>query len=90
MAGVEFFGSNLKLEEQHLSDYWERCLSDDTITIPHRVIRTYNQQGDCTRVIQTNFLYRDNESDSESTPIQEEIENKENEDPAPTLVVEGK
>ena len=78
-----FRSSNLKLEEQHLSDCWERCLNDDTITIPHRVIRTYNQQGDCTRVIQTNFLYRDDESDSESTPIQEEIENEGNEDPVP-------
>ena len=78
-----FRSSNLKLEEEHLYDCWERCLSDDTITIPHRVIRTYNQQGDCTRVIQTNFLYRDDESDSESTPIQEEIDNEANEDPVP-------
>lgn len=78
-----FRSSNLKPEEQHLSDCLERCLSDDTSTIPHRVIRTYNQQGDCTRVIQTNFLYRDDESDSESTPIQEEMENEGNEDPVP-------
>ena len=78
-----FRSSNLKLEEEHLSDCWERCLSDDTITIPHRVIRTYNQQGDCTRVIQTNFLYRDDESDRESTPIQEEIHNEANEHPVP-------
>ena len=78
-----FRSSNLQLEEYHLSDCWERCLSDDTITIPHRIIRTYNQQGDCTSVIQTNSLYRDDESDSEGTPIQEEIENEGNEDPVP-------
>lgn len=89
LAGVEFFdgpeegntrpqgpkpnhfrSSNLKLEEQHLSDCWERCLTELS-------------EHTTNKVVQTNFLYRDDESDSEGTPIQEEIENEAYEDPVP-------
>ena len=38
-----FRSSTLQLEEQHLKENWERCLSDDNITIPHRIVRIYNQ-----------------------------------------------
>ena len=38
-----FSSSTLQLEEQHLKENWERCLSDDNITIPHRIVRIYNQ-----------------------------------------------
>ena len=71
--------STLQLEEQHLKENWERCLSDDNITIPHRIIRIYNQRGDCTRVMHTNFL--DTENDDNSLQIQEERENETAEDP---------
>ena len=70
--------STLQLEEQHLKENWERCLSDDNITIPHRIIRIYNQRGDCTRVMHTNFL--DTENDDNSLQIQEERENETAED----------
>ena len=73
-----FRSSTLQLEEQHLKENWERCLSDDNITIPHRIIRIYNQRGDCTRVVQTNFL--DTENDDNSLQIQEERENETAED----------
>lgn len=65
-----FRSSNLQLEEKYLNQCWERCLNDDSITIPHRVIRIYNQRGDCMQVITTNFLHRDD--DSENDPNQEE------------------
>ena len=70
--------STLQLEEQHLKENWERCLSDDNITIPHRIIRIYNPRGDCTRVMHTNFL--DTENDDNSLQIQEERENETAED----------
>lgn len=54
-------------------------LSDDNITIPHRIIRIYNQRGDCTRVIPTNFL--ETENDDNSLQVQEERENETAEDP---------
>ena len=73
-----FRSSTLQLEEQHLKENWERCLSDDNITIPHRIIRIYNQRGDCTRVMHTNFL--DTENDDNSLQIQEERENETAED----------
>ena len=38
-----FRSSNLQLEEEYLHQCWERCLNDDTITNPHRVIRIYNR-----------------------------------------------
>ena len=74
-----FRSSTLQLEEQHLKGNWERCLTDDNITIPHRIIRIYNQRGDCTRVMHTNFL--DTENDDNSLQIQEERENETAEDP---------
>ena len=77
-----FRSSNLQLEEQHLSQSWERCLNDDSITIAHRVIRIYNKRGDCTTVIHTNFLDTENDgSDSERTTVQVETESTVDEDP---------
>lgn len=72
----QFRSSNLQLEEEYLQQCWKRCLNDDNIAIPHRIIRIYNQSGDCTRVINTNFLHRDDESDHESNPVQEELGNE--------------
>ena len=67
-----FRSSDLRKEEAHLEQCWERCLNDDTVVIPHRIIRLYDQKGDCTRIIHTNFLHReDDESDADSTPDQE-------------------
>lgn len=67
-----FRSSDLKKEEQHLQQSWERCLNNDAVVIPHRIIRLYDQKGDCTRIIHTNFLHRENdESDADSTPLQE-------------------
>ena len=67
-----FRSSDLKTEEQHLHQCWERCLNDDAIVIPHRIIRLYDQMGDCTKIIHTNFLNRENdESDANSTSDQE-------------------
>ena len=67
-----FRSSDLRKEEAHLQQCWERCLNDDTVVIPHRIIRLYDQKGDCTRIIHTNFLHReDDESDADSTPDQE-------------------
>ena len=67
-----FRSSDLKKEEQHLQKSWERCLNNDAVVIPHRIIRLYDQKGDCTRIIHTNFLHReDDESDADSTPVQE-------------------
>ena len=67
-----FRSSDLKKEEQHLHQCWERCLNDDTVVIPHRIIRLYDQKGDCTRTIHTNFLHRENdESDADNTTDQE-------------------
>ena len=61
-----------KKEEQHLQQSWERCLNNDAVVIPHRIIRLYDQKGDCTRIIHTNVFHReDDESDADSTPIQE-------------------
>ena len=74
-----FRSSTLQLEEQHLKENWQRCLSDDNITIPHRIIRICNQRGDCTRVIHTNFL--ETENDDNSLQVQEERENETAEDP---------
>ena len=66
-----FRSSDLK-KEQHLQKSWERCLNDDAVVIPHRIIRLYDQKGDCSRIIRTNFLHReDDESDADSTPDQE-------------------
>ena len=62
---------------------WERCLNDDAITIPHRVIRIYDEGGDCTQVITTNFLHRDD--DSENDPNQEEEDHDEQEAVAESL-----
>ena len=67
-----FRSSNLVSEEKHLHQCWEKCLNDDAITIPHRVIRVYNKSGDCTRVIHTDFLDRDDESESDLIPEPEE------------------
>ena len=69
----------LQLEEQHLGENWERCLSDDNITIPQRIIRIYNQRGDCTRAMHTKVL--DTENDDNSLQIKEERENETAEDP---------
>lgn len=67
-----FRSSDLKKEEEYLQESWETCLSDEAVVIPHRIIRLYDQKGDCTRTIHTNFLHReDDESDAESTPDQE-------------------
>jgi len=67
-----FRSGDLKKEEQHLQQSWERCLNNDAVVIPHRIIRLYDQKGDCTRIIHTNFLHReDDESDADSTPVQE-------------------
>ena len=74
-----FRSSTLQLDEQHLKENWERCLSDDNVTIPHRIVRIYNQRGDCTRVMHTNFL--DTENDDNSLQIQDERENETAEDP---------
>ena len=66
-----FRSSNLKREEQHLHQCWQKCLNDDVV-IPHRIIRMYDQNGDCTRIIHTNFLHRENdESDADSAADQE-------------------
>jgi len=75
-----FRSSSLQLEEEYLHQCWERCLNEDTITIPHRVIRIYNQGGDCIRVITTNFLNRDDDSDT--NPNQEEEEDHEEDEEA--------
>ena len=32
------------------------CLADEEITVPHRVIRLYGENGDCVQVIHTDFL----------------------------------
>ena len=56
-----FRSSSLALEEQHLKQCWEICLADEVITIPHRVIRLYEDNGDCIQVIHTDFLDDDNE-----------------------------
>ena len=61
-----FRSSNLKLEEQHLKQCWEMCLADEVITIPHRVIRLYADNGDCIQVIHTNFLGHDSDYDDGS------------------------
>lgn len=67
-----FRSSDLKTEEQHLHHCWERCLNNDAVVIPHRIIRLYDQMGDCTRIIHTNFLHRESdESDANSTSDQE-------------------
>ena len=67
-----FRSSDLKKEEQHLHQCWERSLNDDTVVIPHRIIRLYDQKGDCSRTIHTNFLHRENdESDADNTTDQE-------------------
>ena len=67
-----FRSSDLKKEEEYLQQSWERCLNDDAVVIPHRIIRLYDQKGDCTKIIHTNVLHReDDESDADSTPDQE-------------------
>lgn len=71
--------SNLRLEEEYLQEYWDMCLIDENITIPHSIIRIYNQRGDCTRVTHTNFLFRDDDND-DNNPIQEELGSEEAED----------
>ena len=45
-----FRSSNLKLEEQQLKQCWLKCLADET-KIPHRVIRLYDDSGDCIHMI---------------------------------------
>ncbi len=70
-----FRSSDLKREEQHLQHCWERCLTDDAVVIPHRIIRLYDQKGDCTSIIHTNFLHReDDESDEDCTPTDQECQ----------------
>ena len=68
-----FRSSNLKLEEQHLKQCWDMCLADETIKIPHRVIRRYGDNGDCIQVIHTNFLDDDgdNNDDEEGDVVEE-------------------
>ena len=67
-----FRSSDLKTEEQHLHRCWERCLNGDAVVIPHRIIRLYDQMGNCTRIKHTNFLHRENdESDADSISDQE-------------------
>ena len=52
-----FRSSNLKLEEQQLKQCWLKCLANET-KIPHRVIRLYDDNGDCIQMIYTNFCMR--------------------------------
>ena len=67
-----FRSSDLRKEEQHLEQCWRKCLNDDAVVIPHRIIRLYDQKGDCTRIIRTNFLHReDDENHADSTQDQE-------------------
>jgi len=65
--------SDLKLEEQYLKQCWEMCLDDETITIPHRVIRLYGDNGDCVQIIYTDFL-KDNDEDDHGNNEHESID----------------
>ena len=70
-----FRSSDLKREEQHLQHCWEKCLTDDAVVIPHRIIRLYDQIGDSTSVINTNCLHiEDDESDEDGTPTDQECQ----------------
>ena len=61
-----------KQDEHHLEQCWEKCLHDDAVVIPHRIIRLYNQKGDCTRLKCIIFLHReDDENDEDSTQDEE-------------------
>lgn len=67
-----FRSSNLKLEEQQLKQCWQKCLADET-KIPHRVIRLYDDSGNCIQMIYTNFLHEDGgQSDDEEGEVVDE------------------
>ena len=53
-----FRSGDLKKEEQHLEQSWEKCLHFNAVVIPHRIITLYDQRGECTRIICTNALHR--------------------------------
>lgn len=66
-----FRSSDLKLEEQYLTQCWDMCLADEAIKIPHRVIRLYGDNGDCIQVIRTNFLGDDDDDGDDNGDEQE-------------------
>ena len=75
-----FRSSDLKLEEQQLKQCWLKCLADET-KIPHRVIRLYDDSGDCIHMIYTNFLHEDGgESDDEEGDVVDERDHEDESD----------
>ena len=61
-----FRSSNMKLEDNHLQNCWKKCLDEGEIKIPHRLIRVFGNDGQCSKVIHTNFLDEDNDTGEES------------------------
>ncbi|XP_044166005.1 uncharacterized protein LOC122949994 [Acropora millepora] len=58
-----FCSHTLQSEEQYLRDCWNECLTQQ-VTIPHHVLKIYDEDGNLQSVQLTGFLEDDNDSDS--------------------------
>lgn len=58
-----FLSHTLQLEEQYLRDCWNECLAQQ-VTIPHHVLKIYDEDGNLQSVKHTGFLEDDDDSDS--------------------------
>ena len=58
-----FRSHTLQSEEQYLRDRWNECLTQQ-VTIPHQVLKIYDEDGNLQSVQLTGFLEDDNDSDS--------------------------
>ena len=58
-----FRSHTLQFEEQYLRDCWNECLAQQ-VTIPHHVLKIYDEDGNLQSVQHTGFLEDDNDSDS--------------------------
>ena len=75
-----FRPNNVKLEEQHLKQCWLKGLADET-KIQHRVIRPYDDNGNCIQMIYTNFLHEDgDQSDNKEDDVVNERDHEDESD----------
>ena len=65
----------IKSEDQYLRDSWKQCMTNH-VTIPHHVVRIYDEDGNLKSIKHTAFLEEDDASDSSDEVDCEPLSNR--------------